>query len=92
MIQVTKDCRPISEFRVRRLLLPLVINNQLSNGQTYLFAMFFSSALSALQKHQEEEDDEEEDVFQHGKWPTALSYSIHDLRDMSNYLGFISTL
>ncbi len=54
--------------------------------------MFFSSALSALQKHQEEEDDEEEDVFQHGKWPTALCYSIHDLRDMSNYLGFISTL
>ena len=32
--------------------------------------MFFSSALSALQKHQEEEDEEEEDVFQHGKCST----------------------
>ncbi|XP_046650751.1 uncharacterized protein LOC124341846 isoform X1 [Daphnia pulicaria] len=39
--------------------------------------MFFSSALSALQKHQEEEDDEEEDVFQHAREVVAAkTYSM----------------
>lgn len=32
--------------------------------------MFFSNALSALQKHQDDQEDEEEDVFQQGKWNT----------------------